>query len=268
MKLSLLGTAIIGPGLTDWPSAQACLRGEQPWHDSPPEVPAPAGLPGAERRRVGMAVRVAMAAAQQLFDLQREEHRIDPARTPTVFTSSGGDGQNCHLLCEALAEPDPQVSPTRFTNSVHNAPAGYWSIASGCTEASASLCGYDGSFAAGLLEAALLATTEGRPVALVAYDVPYPFPLHAVRPIGTSLGIAMLLAPHEHTATGPTLRVQGFVDEPAHPTLADPGLEALRLAVPAARGLPLLVAIARRESRRVCIESPGGRSLAISVACP
>ena len=34
-----------------------------------------------------------------------------------------------HEICETLATAERQVSPTRFHNSVHNAPAGYWSIA-------------------------------------------------------------------------------------------------------------------------------------------
>ena len=77
----------------------------------------------------------------------------DPAQLPAIFTSSGGDGQNCHEICQALASAERQLSPTRFHNSVHNAAAGYWSIATGATPASNALCAYDASFAAGLLEA-------------------------------------------------------------------------------------------------------------------
>lgn len=267
MQVALCSIGLIGPGLKNWPLAQPCLRGEQPWVDSPPDIPPPAGLPGAERRRVGMAVRVAMAAARQVFDLQAEGERTDPVVTPTVFSSSGGDGQNCHLLCEALTEQPPQVSPTRFTNSVHNAPSGYWSIASGCIAASASLSGFDGSFAAGLQEAALLAITDDCPVLLVAYDVPYPFPLHDVRPISTAMAVAMLLAPVTARHDGTVLALQGFTDDRPQAMADAPGLEALRNAVPAARALPLLTAIARRQSARLCVEAPGGRSLALTLRC-
>ena len=54
-----------------------------------------------------------------------------PARLPAVFTSSGGDGRNCHEICAALASAERLISPTRFHNSVHNAAAGYWGIATG-----------------------------------------------------------------------------------------------------------------------------------------
>ena len=36
---------------------------------------------------------------------------------------------------------------------MHNAASGYWGIATGATPAANALCAYDGSFAAGLLEA-------------------------------------------------------------------------------------------------------------------
>ena len=82
-----------------------------------------------------------------------------------------------------LATDGREVSPTRFHNSVHNAPSGYWAVATGSREPSTSLCAYDASFAAGLLEAAAQATVDDRPVTLVAYDLPYPEPLQRARPI-------------------------------------------------------------------------------------
>ncbi len=260
---------LIGPGLSDWPGAQPCLRGERSWIDSPVELPAPRGLPGAERRRVGDAVRIAMAAAWQVFDPLPDEPATDPAGTASVFASSGGDGLNCHLLCEALAQAQPQVSPTRFTNSVHNAPAGYWSIATGNTLAAASLSGFDGSFAAGLVEAMVQVRTDRSPVLLVAYDVPYPEPLHSVRPIGASFAAALLLAPVNARqplailSLDPDAAAAGPVS-----TLADLGLERLRTLAPAARALPLLVALARRRPVKLCIPTPGTRALGLSLDWP
>ncbi|MEZ5739553.1 MAG: beta-ketoacyl synthase chain length factor [Burkholderiaceae bacterium] len=127
-----------------------------------------------------------------------------------MFTSSGGDGLNCHLLCEALADPAPQVSPTRFANSVHNAPAGYWGIATGSMKPSASLCAFDGSFAAGLLEAAINLLADDEPVALVAYDTPYPSPLNEKRLITGTLGIALLLVAPGSQPSLATLDIGGY----------------------------------------------------------
>ncbi len=48
---------------------------------------------------------------------------------PAVFACSGGDTDVINRLCSALMLPGCPVSPQQFVNSVHNAPAGYWSIA-------------------------------------------------------------------------------------------------------------------------------------------
>jgi hypothetical protein len=47
--------------------------------------------------------------------------------------------------------------------------------------------------------------------------------------------------------------------------LSDPQLEALRTAVPAARSLPLLRLLARREMGRVILDYLGKRRLAVEV---
>jgi hypothetical protein len=187
------------------------------------------------------------------------EAGIEPGKLPSVFTASSGDGLNCHVLCEQLADPSRLVSPTRFTNSVHNAAAGYWHIAVGSQAASTSVCAYDASFTAGLIEAAIQLVDLDQPLLLVASDTPYPEPLNGKRPMPDSLGVALLLAPAGFAATQPppadTLAATRQVTRlrislrpaaeagPATPC-ADAGLEALRLAIPAARGLPLLAALA------------------------
>jgi len=70
-----------------------------------------------------------------------------------VFASSGGDGQNCHEICQVLASAERHLSPTASITPCTNAAACYWGIATGATAASNALCAYDASFGAGLLEA-------------------------------------------------------------------------------------------------------------------
>jgi 3-oxoacyl-(acyl-carrier-protein) synthase len=135
------------PGLNDWPHAAAVLAGHAPYASARTVLPPPAGLPPAERRRTRPS-RVALAAGLEAAAASGR----DAATLATVFSASGGDGQNCHAICETLAGDDRQLSPTRFHNSVHNAPAGYWSIATRAMATSNVLCAHDGSFAAGLLE--------------------------------------------------------------------------------------------------------------------
>lgn len=250
--------ALIGPGLPSWEATQAVLAGQAPYISEPTVIPPPAGLPPAERRRTGNAVRIAIAVGTTAI----EQAAGDASRLLTVFASSGGDGDNCGAICEVLASDDRQISPTRFHNSVHNAPSGYWSIATGARAASTSLCAYDGSFGAGLLETLVQVMTEEQPVVLIAYDTPYPVPLRSKRPIPHPFGVAMVFSP----ATGQTgglgrLEVE-LSDAPAA-RFDDPELEALRTAIPAARSLPLLRAITRGEAGTVTLDYLDATHLAV-----
>ena len=266
--VAVRGIGVLMPGLASWPAACAVLRGEAPYQSAAAVLPPPPRLPPAERRRAGPSVRLAMAVADEAV----AQAGADPQQLPTVFASSGGEGSNCHVLCETLAGPDRQISPTRFTNSVHNAPAGYWHIAVGSRVASTSLSAYDGSFCAGLLEAVTQVAASGDAVLLVALDVPYPEPLHRLRPLPHHAGVALLLAPATGTAD-PTTRLSiALVDagQAAAPTrCADAGLDALRQAIPAAAALPLLEAIANGAGeRRLVLDYLPNVRLEVTVATP
>ena len=77
---------------------------------------------------------------------------------------------------------------------MHNAAAGYWSIATGSMAESNVLCAFDASFTAGLLEALTQVAVDEIPVLLVALPTRCPQPLHArQRPIPDAFGIALLL---------------------------------------------------------------------------
>jgi len=161
------------------------LSGKRPYLPAPTVLPVPAMLPPAERRRTGRVVKLALAVALEASS----SADADPAQMPSVFSSSGSDGHICHEICQALALSTREVSPTRFSNSVHNVAAGYWSIATGSMAAANVLCAFDASFVAGLLEALTQATVDRESVLLVAYDTEYPPPLHAKRPIPDALGV-------------------------------------------------------------------------------
>jgi hypothetical protein len=262
MRVYLEGIGLAGPGLSGWPGSRAALAGSTPYQAAPTAIAASELLPAAERRRAGIPVKLALAAGSEALAAAGR----DAAATATVFASSSGDCDNVHFILEALATPSREVSPTRFHNSVHNAAAGYWSIATQCRAPSTSLACRDGSFAAGLLEAACQALSEGAAVALIAYDHPYPEPLHAVRPIVAPFGVALVLAP---AASGRSLAVLdvSFVPEDKAPTAApDPALESLRRSVPAARCLPLLAAVARGSAAAIALEYVSGSHLSVAVA--
>ncbi len=264
MKIQLLGVGLLGPGLPDWAQGAAWLQAG--WVSAATVVPAPQLLLATERRRAGMVVKASIVVASQAVAASG----LQAAGLPTVFTSSTGDPHNCHLLCEALAQPERLVSPTRFTNSVHNAAAGYWHIALQSRAPSTSLAAFDASFSAGLLEAAVQCLAAQTPVLLVACDVPYPEPLHTLRPLADVFAVALVLAPPGHPGDGRALELHvsgpGPVGSKDLTLCTDPGLEALRAGVPAARALPLLQALARHEAASVVLEDLPGRRCALQLA--
>lgn len=260
LNVHVEGVGLFGPGMTGWEQARSVLLGEQPWVEATVQLPAPDALPPAERRRVGLALKLSMAVG---FDAVRNAD-CDPASLATVFSSTGSDCDNCHQILQTLASEDRAVSPTRFHNSVHNMPAGYWSIATACMAPSTSLCAYDATFAAGLLEAATQVACHGRATLLVACDSSYPEPLHALRPIPHAMGVGLVLTPQRTARTLATLSLALTTEQPDG--LPDAALEALRLAVPAARSLPLLSALAQGHAKRLVLENLTGANLAVEVS--
>lgn len=242
------GIGVLAPGIGGWAQAAEVLAGRQPYAPAPTVLPAPAILPPAERRRASRLVKTAIGAGLEAVG----QAGADASALATVFTSSSGDGHNCHALCETLASDDRAVSPTRFHNSVHNAAAGYWGIATGAMTPCQVLCAYDASFAAGFVDAMTQVATAHAPVLLVAYDAEYPEPIHSVRPVPDAAGVALLLAPAPTPRALAALKLS-LGDTPAT-TMAEAALEALRSAIPAMRALPLLERLARRQAGAVAIE--------------
>ncbi|RBA25055.1 beta-ketoacyl synthase chain length factor [Herminiimonas fonticola] len=229
----------IGPGANNWTEWRAILQNDAAYQAVKTVVPVLNVLPSAERRRVGSAVKLALVSGLEALAAAS----IDPRSMTTVFSSSGGDGDNCHLICEALASEDRLISPTRFHNSVHNAPSGYWGIASGAMLPSTSVCAYDAGFAAGLLEAVVQCSVEKKPVLLVAYDAPYPEPLYAARPTMDQFAISLLLSPDvtAHSMVG----IDVCLDKALPTVMHASTLESVRLGIPAARCLPMMQVLAR-----------------------
>ena len=262
MRFYVEGVGLCGPGLDGWIASQPVLTGAQPHAPAPIRVPASLLLPPNERRRSVQTVRLALAVGAEALSAADR----DAAETSSVFTSSGGDGETIHEILSVLASSNRELSPTRFHNSVHNTPAGYWGIATGSKAASTSLCCHDDSFAAGLMEAVVQATTGDEAVALIAYDVQYPAPLSKVRPIAAPFAVALVVTP---ARTAPSIAVIELTLRPEvdAPSAMDvPTLEVLRAGTPAARSLPLLAALARGTEAVLSLEYLSDMTLSLAVA--
>ncbi len=185
------GIALWAPTLPGWDRARAAFRGEGALTDPPAKRPAPELLPANERRRapdtVSLALEVASAA------VRASGHAADAL--PAIFVSAHGDLAVNDAVCTTLAADPNLISPTRFHNSVHNAAAGYWTIATGCMQASSALTAHESSFAAGLLEAGAQSAADRCAVLLVGFDVTAVGALRSTVRSEGLLAVGLVLAP-------------------------------------------------------------------------
>lgn len=189
--LYIEGPAFWAPTLPGWEVARAAFRGEGAVADPPARRPAPQMLAPAERRRAPDTVAVSLeVAAASLAAAQRAA-----ADLPCVFACAHGDLAINDYMCATLAAAPAQVSPIKFHNSVHNAAVGYWTIGTGCQQASNSIAAYDCSFAAGLLEAAVQCACDAQAVLLVGFDTEATGPLRQVHRSEGLLAGAFVIAP-------------------------------------------------------------------------
>lgn len=234
---------LFGPGLNGWTDSIPILRGEASYVEE--ELPRyrPALLSGNERRRATDSVRIAFGAGEDAVHGRVEE----AGRLASVFVSSGGDYSIHDQICRGLLNPEKHISPTQFHNSVHNAAAGYWSIATQSAAPSVTLCAYDYSVAAGLLEATALSLADECSVLLVLSDTSVCEPLVEKRPVTQPFAAALWLAPRLSDRALSMLTVSLCDGPAAHPDPQVASLAKLCRGNPAARLLPLLEVIARSE---------------------
>ena len=261
MKIFVEGVGVLGPGLCGWQASKDILAGTAAYLETALVIPPNDLLPSAERRRTGPAVKIALAVGSEaITHAQRNASEL-----PSVFASSAGEGENMCAIFEMLAADGCEISPTRFHNSVHNAPSGYWSIATKSMAPSISLACYDDSFVAGLIEAAAQAYMGDDAVVLISYDSPYTHPVHAARPICAGFGIGMVLTGNKTSRSLAELEISINRKNSASTPIATAQLESLRLGIPAARGLPLLAALAAHTQTQICINYVAGNQVNIVV---
>lgn len=140
-------------------------------------------LPMMQRRRLSPLARAAMAVAWHC--------RGDLPAMPAVFYSRHGESRHYLEMLQDLAAGQ-ELSPSRFSLSVHNAIAGLYSLCSGSEAACISLAGSaDDLFAAFLEAAGLLAQSGYGRVLLVLYEQPLP---EVYRAFATGPGRVVALA--------------------------------------------------------------------------
>lgn len=254
------GIGIWAPGIPDWAALTRVLESGEAVPSYADARPSPSALPPTERRRAPEPVLIACEAAGQACVMAGR----DPSTLACVFTSTHGDLAITDAMCATLAADPRELSPTRFHNSVHNAPAGYWTVAAHCHAAATAISALHGSFAAGLLEAAIEVHADDETVLLSAYDIAARGPLIEVAPSALPFAVAFVLSPIRGPHSLARLSLQ-TTQQPTASNDAPASLAPLAANPMAEQSLPLLIALARRETTQVIIASGAGTALRIEV---
>lgn len=255
------GVGLCFSGVDDWNSGREVLLGRREPGTQGFNPKAPPILPANERRRLTTTIRLALQVAWEAV----QNSGFPAATLGSVFVSNEGDGTIIDQICSTLAHDPALVSPTVFHNSVHNAPAGYWTISVGATLPSTTLSTYNGCVAAGLLESATQLASARSRLLLVFYDVPPPSPLLEKRALAGAFGAALVLS--SEPAPGALGAISIELCETTESSRADtPDLEKLRQGNPAARCLPLLAALADSRGGRVMLPFTTGCSLRVELS--
>lgn len=248
------------PGVSDWASAAPLLRDGIRFPVEGDGRPAAALLAANERRRAPEPVLLACDVAGQACAMAG----WDPAQAACVFASMHGDIGTTDILCTTLAHDPLSLSPIRFHNSVHNAPTGYWTVATHCHAASSAVSAWRGSFAAGLFEAALASIADETPVLFAAYDIAARGPLADVLQATAPFAVALLLNHERGPRTLATLHLCHESQSVPADAIATP-FAPLADSNPIAACVMLFAALARGEPASLRLRNGAATALAIKV---
>ena len=192
MKLAVLGCAVCAPGLPDWATAVEVLGGRAAYDRSAVRDPSPVELPPNERRRLPATARAALGVGIEALRAApgRQRERRDGVHFLRVRRRDHASDLRRRSRA-TLRRSRRRGSTIRCTT--RRAATGASRLRSHAP--STSLCAFEGSFAAGLVEAAAQALAESRTVLLVAYDLPYPAPLSSLWNVTMPFCVALVLAP-------------------------------------------------------------------------
>lgn len=165
--LDLLRGVAWTPGMADqqWLTwAQASVQECMQIPTGVADAPALEFLTALQRRRLSRPARLALQVAHDCLAGEGADH--------IVWSSRHGDSNKTLAILHDLAR-DEAVSPTAFSTSVHNAPAGLYSILFNNDSPSSSLSAGTESLSQACWEAAaLLGSGQAERVLVVCYDEP------------------------------------------------------------------------------------------------
>lgn len=197
-KCKIMAVSAYGPGFPNWdslrqhlinPDANAEIVNEGPHIKGP----KPTIIPANERRRAPLSVRIAVESSWQAVCMAD----INPADMVSVFASALGDTSLTDYMCTILASANKALSPTKFHNSVHNAPAGYWTISTQAQGSATSIAGFNETVSLALVEAIIQCDFAQRPVLMTCYDSPVASALQPILPNTQPFACSLIIVPEK-----------------------------------------------------------------------
>jgi hypothetical protein len=189
------------PGLQDQEAWRRWLPERAPLPDNA-SVPSCAEVPPMLRRRCGRLTRMVLEVA---FGVCRSSG-IDPGMVNHVHCSRFGEINALRELSEFLYREEP-LSPTLFSNSVHQTPASYFDLAAKNTRISRTLsAGTEGLVCALLETCGLLQKQPETPVLVTFADEPPPEPYNIGGNFSSMPFAVALLCQAEPGGSGQTVR--------------------------------------------------------------
>lgn len=223
-------------------------------------TPKPDAVPAKERRRAGGLINLAVQVAHEACDVAG----VDKTTIPSVFTSVMSDTALTDYMCRKLTAAEKLLSPTKFHNSVHNAPSGYWSISAENRAPSSYVGGFVESVGAALFEAVSQSHAAAAPVLMVAYDIANQPPFHDIARVDESVGVALVVTPGDTGVLSGTL---AFEPEAAVSNVIEhAGLQALAERTPIADALAIAVGCANGQSEDLTIAAAPSARLRLTFA--
>ena len=186
----VLGCGAWGPGFHNWRELSELLLNPD-MDELTFTKPEPKIIPANERRRAPLLVKMAVETSCQAVVAAD----LPPQQLACVFASGLGDTDITDYLCRALTTELKQLSPTKFHNSVHNAPAGYWTISTGCMEASNSISAYRHTVGMAMFEAVSQCVEHQQPVLITVYDAQVCAVFEELFHCKQNLALSLVIAP-------------------------------------------------------------------------
>ncbi len=190
LHFHLHAASVLAPGMSSLAQLRSiCRNNHFPMPAEALQLPSPEMLPANERRRASQVVRLTQACIQQV--LKDCPFPVESLRS--VFATDEGTGEICQQVLQAVSTTR-QVSPLVFSNSVQNAPSGYFSISWRNRQSSTVVSLGLESFASGLLCAVTEAITCKQPILLVAYDPAMTAPMDELLAIREATSTAWIIS--------------------------------------------------------------------------